>query len=232
MTAPSSEIVRQVRAEYGPRTMIAFSRGKDALGAYLAIREHFEEVIPYHLWLVPGLEFVEESLAYYERVIGRKIWNLPHPSFAKWLNNYTFQPISRAAVIQAADMVQCDYDLPVSIVAELEGLAPAKVMVANGVRAADSPLRRISIMQHGAILQSQRKYMPTWDWSKDKLLDTIERSGISLPVDYLWFGRSFDGLDYRFLGPLKRHAPRDYAKVLEWFPLADLEVWRHEKSAA
>ena len=76
------------------------------------------------------------------------------------------------------------------------------------------------------------KYMPTWDWSKDKLLDTIERSGISLPVDYLWFGRSFDGLDYRFLGPLKRHAPRDYAKVLEWFPLADIEVWRHEKSAA
>jgi hypothetical protein len=44
------------------------------------------------------------------------------------------------------------------------------------------------------------------------------------------FGRSFDGLDLRFLVPLKKHRPKDYAKVLEWFPLADLEVFRWERS--
>jgi hypothetical protein len=27
---------------------------------------------------------------------------------------------------------------------------------------------------------------------------------------------------------MKKHLPRDYARLLEWFPLADLEVFRWE----
>jgi len=60
------------------------------------------------------------------------------------------------------------------------------------------------------------------------LLDTIRAANIRLPVDYRWFGRTLDGLDYRFLAPLKAHAPRDYARVLEFFPLAELELFRME----
>jgi hypothetical protein len=43
--------------------------------------------------------------------------------------------------------------------------------------------------------------------------------------EYEWFGRSFDGIDWRFLAPIKQHAPDDYARILDWFPLADLEVF-------
>ena len=60
-----------------------------------------------------------------------------------------------------------------------------------------------------------------------KVADVIKRAGVELPVDYAWFGRSFDGIDARFLVPLKQHAPRDYQRVLEVFPLAELEVFRH-----
>ncbi|MFD6070295.1 hypothetical protein [Amycolatopsis lurida] len=49
-----------------------------------------------------------------------------------------------------------------------------------------------------------------------------------LPIDYEWYGRSFDGLDYRFIEPLSRHAPEDYARALDWFPLAELELLRHD----
>jgi hypothetical protein len=34
MTAPSPEIIAQVRAEYGPRVLLGFSRGKDSLAAW------------------------------------------------------------------------------------------------------------------------------------------------------------------------------------------------------
>lgn len=224
---PSEEIIAQVRSEC-PVTMLSFSRGKDAIAAYLAIREHFEEVVPYHLFLIPGLEFVDESLAYYEKILGRKIWNLPHPSLYKQLNSFLFQTPGNAAVIGAADLPNFDYSTIHDIVAKAEGL-PDEALVASGVRAADSPMRRISLQTHGAISRNQRQYYPVWDWNKARLLGEIERSGIKLPIDYEWFGRSFDGVDLRFMAPLKKHSPADYRKCLEWFPLLEMEMFRFER---
>ena len=59
------------------------------------------------------------------------------------------------------------------------------------------------------------------------MLACIEGAGVDLPVDYEWFGRSFDGIDYRFTKPLSEHAPDDFKRLLEWFPLAELEIFRH-----
>jgi hypothetical protein len=65
------------------------------------------------------------------------------------------------------------------------------------------------------------------DEREAEVLDRIAAAGIALPVDYEWFGRSFDGIDYRFIEPLSRHAAEDYRRVLDWFPLAELELMRH-----
>jgi len=62
------------------------------------------------------------------------------------------------------------------------------------------------------------------------LLSEIERSGIKLSVDYKIFGRSFDGLDYRFLAPIKKHFPRDWQRLCQWFPLAEAEIYRYERA--
>jgi hypothetical protein len=229
----SEEVVRQVRQEIGPKSILSFSRGKDSIGAYLAIRDHFEEIVPYHLYLVPGLSFVDESLDYYERhVFRRKIINLPHPSFFRWLNNYTFLPPGYAQVIRSAKLPNFSYLDVFSWVCRIEGLDPEKMLVASGVRAADSPLRRVAFSKHGAISYSQRQYYPVHDWNKARLLSQIDASGIPLPDDYLLFGRSFDGLDYRFLKPLKDQRPADYRRILEFFPLAEAEVHRYERAAA
>ena len=48
---------------------------------------------------------------------------------------------------------------------------------------------------------------------------------MKLGSDYKVFGRSFDGLDLRFLLPIKKHYPRDYQRILELIPLADLEIF-------
>jgi hypothetical protein len=224
---PSEEVIRQVRA-MSPRTILSFSTGKDSIAAWLAIRDHFDEIVPYFLELVPGLEFVEESLAYYEAMLGRHIIRLPHPSFYRWLNQLVFQPPAHAAVIVAAKLPSFDYLDIHRIVCEAAGL-PENTLVASGVRAADSPLRRLSFSKHGAISHAQKQWYPVWDWDKARLLAAIEASDIRLPVDYELFGRSFDGLDLRFLLPLKKHRPRDYARILELFPLCELEVWRYER---
>jgi hypothetical protein len=231
LAIPSEDLIAQMRQEQGPSTIISFSRGKDSIGAYIAIRDHFENIVPYHLYLVPGLSFVDESLDYYERkVFGRKIINLPHPSYFNWLNKYTFASPGHAAVIHAAKLPAFNYLDIHKWVCKAEGLDSEKALVASGVRAADSPIRRVSFSTHGCVSRNQKQYYPVWDWNKERLLSEIEKSGILLPDDYQLFGRSFDGLDYRFLAPLKKQRPADYRKILEWFPLAESEVIRFERS--
>ena len=230
MTAPSSEIVREVRAKYGPRTLLAFSCGKDSIAAYLAIRDSFDEVVPYYCYLVPDLEFVEESIAHYERAFGCKIWRMPHPSLYRWLRTGLYQTPARAAVICAADLPEFEYRHVVQILGEHLGIKTP--MAADGIRAADSPLRRIGFQLHGAIRPADLRYCPVWDWNLAKVVSEIRKSGIGLPIDYEVFGRTFDGLDYRFVIPIKTHFPRDYARIVEMFPLIEGDVWRYERAAA
>jgi hypothetical protein len=175
------------------------------------------------------LPIVEEALAYYERKMGCKIWRMPQPGFYMWLRNFTFQTPPRASVLAACGLPTFGYREVVDSIAQAVGIAPENTMTATGVRSADSPRRRTVITQCGGIDRSQPKFYPIWDWSTDQCIDIIKKNDIKLPIDYALFGRTIDGLDYRVLAPLKKHRPQDFAKILEWFPLAEMEIWRYEK---
>ncbi|MGI8311987.1 hypothetical protein [Saccharopolyspora hattusasensis] len=97
---------------------------------------------------------------------------------------------------------------------------------ADGVRAADSPNRRMAMVTHGPKREHLRKVSAVWDWRIADVRAALKRHDCPLPPEYDWFNRSFDGLDYRFLAPIKEHAPDDYQRILDWFPLADLEIFR------
>lgn len=209
------------------KTLLAFSTGKDAVATWLAIRDHFDEVIPYYLYLVPDLEFVQESIDYYEKFFGQKIIQLPHPSLHRMLNNNVFQPPERGLVIYQAGLENFDYPQVQDAIVTMRNLQ-RNILIADGVRAADSPLRRVSIATHGPISYKQLKYHPIWDWKKDDLINCFRHHNVKLSRDYLLFGRSFDGVDLRFLLAIKEHYPRDYQKILDWFPLAELEIFRWE----
>lgn len=93
---PSTEVRTQLAREGRP-VRLAFSPGKDSLAAWLALRDAGVEVAPFHLYLVPDLEFVDESLAAYERFFDTRIPRLPHPSLYRWLNVLMSQPPGRRA---------------------------------------------------------------------------------------------------------------------------------------
>jgi len=113
---PDSSLLRKfVKERFGARVILAFSGGKDALSAWLALRDDGFEVVPYFMYLIPGLSFIEES---------------------------------------------------------------------------------------------------------------ISKAGCGLSSEYEMFGRSFDGIDARFLQPMRERYPEDYQRVLDWFPLADLDLYR------
>lgn len=220
------ETIKEV-AKRQKKSLLAFSCGKDAVATWLAIREHFEEIVPYYLYLVPDLEFVNESIDYYERFFGTKIVQLPHPSVHRMLNNFVFQPPQNCKVIEQAGLPDFDYLDIQAVMCERYDL-PKKTLVADGVRAADSPMRRVAINTHGSISYNQLKYHPIWDWKKADLIECFKKHNVKLAVDYKIFGRSFDGIDLRFLYLIREHFPKDYQKILDLYPLADLEIFRWE----
>ena len=64
---PSGDrLIAQYKEKYGDKTILAFSRGKDSIAAALALRGKID-VIPVHYDNPPYLDFITESLKYYEK---------------------------------------------------------------------------------------------------------------------------------------------------------------------
>jgi len=234
---PSSSEIRAALAAEGRSVLVAFSGGKDAIAAELALQDAGVDTVLAYLYYIPGrqpgrtLDFVEQGLTELEQHLGKPIHRYPHPSFYRWLNNLVFQPPERCEVIESARFPTPTYDQMWKVIREDLGL-PADTWVADGVRAADSIVRRASFTRHGVMKQHSRKVSPIADWVKAEVLDRINQAGITLPIDYRWFGRSFDGIDYRFLKPISEHATADFERILDWFPLADLELFRADMMGA
>ena len=225
--AASAKLREKMAELTGDTAFLAFSCGKDAIAAWLAIRPHFKRIIPVHYELVPGMSFVQKSLAYYEDFFGCEILRRIHPSFVRWLRNLVFQSPDRWVAIEDAELPsesQYSHDTIWQEVRETMNLPGA--FVASGVRACDSPYRRLAVQKHGAVNWARKSWWPIYDWNLPAVDEALSRAGVKLPVDYRLWGRSFDGIDHRFLEPMRRCLPADYRKVLEWFPLADLELFR------
>lgn len=221
----SSEVLSRLKAQDDP-IILCFSCGKDSIATWVALEEAGIDFVPVYLWYVPHLRFVDEELAYFERTLGKEIHTYPHPSFYRWLNALVAQSPERIRVIEAAQLPEPTYAQLWDLVREDLGMPNA--WLADGVRAADSIVRRASFVRHGVIKEAAHKVSPIADWLKGEVLDALDRRGVALPIDYEIWGRSFDGLDYRFIGPMREHLPDDYELLKAWFPLIEADIVRNE----
>lgn len=207
--------------------LLGFSGGKDSVGCWLTLRPHFKTIIPIYHYLVPGLSFVERSLAYYEKFFDTHIVRLPHPLLYKALRFGIFQTPAAYQVCEwwdlpkepsfreMADYVAEDYKLP-------------HRWKAIGVRAADSLNRRLFFQQRGVVNRKEQTFYPIAHMRKAELVELIRSAGIKLSMEYATMGRSFDGYDAAFIRGIKAHYPADYRRILEWFPLIEAELFRAE----
>lgn len=221
------DLIREYRSRYGDTTFLSFSRGKDSIGAALALRDKLN-VVPVCYMDVPGLSFIEESLDYYERhLFGRHILRIAHPLLYDSFRSMLYQTPDTAEVCGAAELPHGTFVDAFMSAKKQEGIT-RDCLTATGLRSADSALRNMSIRKHGVIRPTSFTWLPIWWLSKAELLDNIRKSGISLPVDYLYWPRSFDGLQADFIIPLKRERPNDYKKLLEFYPFLDVEILYYE----
>ena len=219
-------------------TLLAFSTGKDSIVAWLKLRRYFRKIVPYYLYCVPNLEFVEKSLRYYEDWFGCHIIRLPHPSLYRMWNSFVVQAPENLRIIEEARLPNFDYE---DINALVRSTDPEldRAYQATGVRSADSITRRQAMLQHGQVNHKAKRYYPVFDYKKTDIVRALDEVAIALPIDYEWFGRSFDGIDYRFTSVIKDKAPNEYEKIVQAFPLVELDILRmqyrkewHEARAA
>jgi predicted phosphoadenosine phosphosulfate sulfurtransferase len=209
----SDHLCQQVRQSQDS-VLLSFSRGKDSIATYLHLLEYFapENIHLYFYYLAPDIPFVEDSLQYYEDRFNTKILRLPSPAFLNNINSFYLQTPNEMEYIRGdfgADGLDLWYDGDLQkcniILADLAREhfdLPHDRLVAVGNRADDNLQRGGVIRKYGPIISKQRKFYPIYDFSIRDTMTIIRRHGVKLPIDYKIWGRSFDGLDYRFTNHL------------------------------
>lgn len=220
------EVVKIVR-KHQENALLSFSLGKDSIATWVAIHGKFKRIVPYYLYTVPGLSFIEDALKYYEHKFGERIYRYPHPNFYRMLDNGVFQHPLTTPVTDAAELPSYNF-MDINVMCAEDAGIPLDTMSCTGVRAADSPIRRVAFTKHGVISWNKGIFYPVWDWTKQDVMDALITNKVNLPIDYKVFGRSYDGIDLRFLLPIREHFPDDFKKIVAWFPMVECEIVRYE----
>jgi len=213
----------------GDRLLLSFSCGKDSLAVWLWLREVAPSVtlIPYFLYWIPGLSFVDAALSYYEEWFGCHIMRLPHPIFYQYLRAQWYQPPELCALLQAFDLPSYDFADVDKLIGAQAG--PPALWTALGFRAKDNIDRRNLLLQNGPIGTKKRRwYWPLWDWDVTQTAEIIRAHKIKLSAEYKYWGRTLAAFDYQYLKPLAEQFPADFERIRAWFPLIDLELFRYE----
>ena len=220
--ADSDELCRHIRSINGDRVILSFSMGKDAIASYLQLKRHFErkELTPLRL----------PRAVYRHRHAASKRVSLPDAGCDPVVAANKPHPVIDRLQIGTWHR---------QVVEERETVGRLIHAVAQHAKkrrpgtAVDLLIEHVLESLEFAIYKAEpgdnvqvKQFDVVFDWKIDRLVDEIERSGIKLPVDYEMFGRSFDGIDYHYLAPIKERFPEDYEKILYWFPLAELDEVR------
>lgn len=221
--------VELVKSETSDTCLLSFSGGKDSLCAWIVLRGYFQRIIPYYVYRVPDLRWIDKILDRYESIFETRIYRLPDPNLYDMLRKNAFATPNRWAHIAAARLPIYNWRDIEWLIKYQEGLDQEKVFTATGIRAVDNIQRRIAVKRYGPIHWGRKTFMPIWDYKKARVIDVLEESGIPLSIEYEWFGSSFNGIDYRNAKVISEQSPDDWETILSYFPLAWTELVRYDE---
>lgn len=225
---PSEQLLDVVRG-HNPTILLSFSMGKDSLAMWLYLRDKGFNIIPYFLYFVPGLSYVDKAIAYYEDFFKTKIYQFPHPLGNDMLRTWSFQePHVISTVMSFGLDANYDFSSVDDLIAQAHGLDPLP-FCAIGMRSADNLERRRLIQQQGSLgIKKRRYYYAVWDWDVNRVGQTIIDAKCKLPIDYLYWGRTITAYDYQYLKIIREKLPEDYQRILVYYPLLEAEFFRYE----
>ena len=207
--------------------ILGFSRGKDSIAAWLWLRQFFDRIIPFHCASVPHLQFVDESLDYYEDWFDTPIERCASGDMTKALGSLYYQTPDALDGIWDIRMPSFDNHDVVAVMRKKYSVPNA--WCAFGINMSDSIDRRIYVKKYQGKIDHWRSFYPCFDWSRKQILEIVRESGIKLPKDYLMANRTLAGVPgIRHMERMKEVCPNDYERVKEYYPLIESQLARNE----
>jgi hypothetical protein len=226
-TEASRRLCQEVSRLSGGVCFLGFSRGKDSIVSWLFLKRYFSRVIPFHCSSVPGLEFVEKSLEYYEKHFSCDVERILSGDVSAAIANLVYQPPSDEREIDSLGFWQYDNHTVVQLLREKYNLPNA--WCAYGISMNDSIDRRIYVGKCMGRNDMNRTFYPCYDWSRKMVIDTIMEAGIRLPGDYKLASRSMASVpNFRHLYRMRTVFPKDFERVKLLFPFIEAMLAKME----
>lgn len=198
--------------------IVGFSGGKDSIVTLDLCFKYFKRVQPYFMYLVPGLEFQEVMLRWYEKKYKTEIIRIPHFEVSEFLKYGSFTVYDdNVEIVRINDTY--------NYMREKTGIH----WIAAGERCADSIVRNAMIKHSGSIDYKRGRFYPIAYWSKKEILEYIKYKKLYLSPEQKKLGFSFRSLDGSELTIVKEHYPKDYEKILKVYPFAGAGVERYQR---
>lgn len=198
--------------------IVGFSGGKDSIVTLDLCFRYFKRVVPFFMYLVPGLTFQENMLRRYEQKYGVDIIRLPHFECSNFLKYGSFTMADWNVDIVGINDTY-------NYLRETTGIQ----WIAAGERCADSIVRNAMIKKSGSIDWKRGRFYPLAYWKKNEVLQYIKQKKLYLSKEQKEIGFSFRSLAGEELAVVKKLYPEDYEKILKVYPFAGAGVERFEK---
>ena len=214
--------------------LLCFSRGKDSLCAWLYLRHlGITNIIPYTMVTIPGLSFVDKSIAYYEELFDTPIRQFMNGETYFNLQELFYQPLEDFQFIQKQQF-WVFYCIALSqLISQEMKLEQSQWILARGISMYDT-INRIRWVH---AIRGHRKnpphpveeIFPCWDWKPTQIREFISKKGVSLSLDYK-LDRT-DIMDVPLLSTLvnmKEKYPADFERVKLYYPFIEARLAKNE----
>lgn len=197
--------------------IVGFSGGKDSIVTLDLCFRYFKRVVPFFMYLVPGLEFQEKMLRWYENKYNTEIIRVPHFEVSEFLKYGSF--------------TLYDHDIDIVGITDIYEYIRQQSgihWIAAGERCADSIVRNAMIKQSGSIDHKRGRFYPIAYWKKNDVMQYIKHKKLYLSPEQKKLGFSFRSLAGSELAVIKENYPEDYKKILKIYPFAEAGVVRYQ----
>lgn len=195
---------------------VAYSDGKDSRVVMDLCCRTFKRVEAFYMYLVPGLECIDEKLHEAEVRWGVKVHQIPHESLAEALRHGIY-----------CDPANWDEILPKMKLRDLYNLAKHALgtqILVTGAKGSDSSWRRRYF--HATRSWTDMVY-PVKDWNKHDILGYLRARNIPIPESSGLNATGIALIPAELLWLHDTH-PKDFQRLCEFFPYAEAVVWRRK----
>ena len=210
------EALREVS---GGKVIVGVS-GKDSLAVLDLLHRAGFELHPYHLYIVPGLEFRERWLRWLERRYDVEVLRWPHPDLSYLVRHGVYRhPLPEFPVLEFNDVFD---GLRRELGAE---------WIATGEKMIDSLQRRGMMKRHAPeyLERDRRVAWPIADWNDRQVKAYLRQRRIPLPPEYAALGRGWGGSPFEkeAIRWLRDKHPGDFRRYRLFFPAVEAVLY-HE----